>query len=68
MWNLSYPRIAEQDLAATRARAALHSSIARLPREAPGRHPVREAVGGLLIRAGARLLMPSTPSAPSTVR
>jgi len=59
MWNLSYPRVAEQDLAATRAQAALHSSIERA---VPGRRPIREAVGGLLIRAGARLVMPSTPS------
>ena len=68
MWNLSYGRIAEQDLAAARARAAHDALIAQLPRTVRSRHPIRAAVGEFLIRVGARLVMPSTPSTPSTVR
>jgi len=68
MWNLSYLRIAEQDLAAARAQAANEALIARLRRPACGRRPVRSAVGGLLIRVGARLVMPPTPPTASTAR
>jgi hypothetical protein len=68
MWNLSYGRIAAEDLAAAHARAARAALIAQLPRTTRDRHPIRAAIGELLIRAGARLVMSATPSTPSTVR
>lgn len=68
MWNLSYLRIAEQDLAAARAQAAHEALIAQLPRPVRGRRPVRSAVGGFLIRVGFRLVMPPTPPTASTAR
>jgi hypothetical protein len=65
MWNLSYGRIAEEQLATARTQAAHDALLAQLPGTAGRRHLVRRTVGELLIRAGARLVM---PSAPSTVR
>lgn len=65
MWNLSYGRVAADELEAARAQAAYDSLVAQLPRPGQARHPVRRAIGELLIRIGARLVM---PSAPSTVR
>lgn len=64
MWNLSYGRVAAEQLEAARAQAAHDVLVAQLPGRA-GRHPLRQAVGELFIRVGARLVM---PSAPSTVR
>lgn len=68
MWNLSYGRVAADDLEAARATAAYGALLAGLPGAARHRHPLRQALGELLIRAGARLVMPSTPSTPSAVR
>jgi hypothetical protein len=65
MWNLSYGRVAAADLDAARAHASYDALLAELPAGAGDRHRVRRAVGELLIRAGARLVMPSAPSAPS---
>jgi hypothetical protein len=63
MWNLSYGRVAEQDLASWRAGAARATLIAQASPPGGAAHPVRQAIGELLIRAGARLAMPSSPAA-----
>jgi hypothetical protein len=68
MWNLSYGRVAEQELESWRAEAARAALIAQAPRPAGGAHPIRQAFGELLIRAGARLVMPSAPPAASSPR
>jgi hypothetical protein len=68
MWNLSYGRVAEEELAAWRADAARAALIAETARAAAAAHPVRRAVGEFLIRLGARLVMPSTPPAATTSR
>ena len=65
MWNLSYGRVAAADLDAARAQASYDALIAHLPAGSGAPHWIRRAVGELLIRAGARLVMPSAPSAPS---
>jgi len=66
MWNLSYGRVAAEQLEAARTQAAYDALLAQLPVPSGGRrHPVRQAVGELFIRVGARLVM---PAAPSTVR
>ena len=66
MWNPSFPRLAEQQLAAARAEASRARLIGQLPPPITGRHPLREAVGQLLIRIGAKLVMTSTPTTPTT--
>lgn len=68
MWNLSYGRVAADELEAARDRAAHAALLAHAPAVARGRHQLRQAVGELLIRVGARLVMPSTPSSPSAAR
>lgn len=62
MWNLSYGRVAADQLASAHAEAARDRMIAELPRPVGGRHPLRQALGEFLIRVGARLVMPSSPS------
>lgn len=62
MWHLSYARIAEEQVAAARAEAAYDALVAQLPSPAGRRHPLRQVIGELFIRIGARLVMPSTPS------
>jgi len=68
MWNLSYGRVAADELDAARAAAARATLLAQMPASSRRRHPFRQAVGELLIRVGARLVMPSTPSTPSAAR
>ncbi|MDQ1746591.1 MAG: hypothetical protein QOD07_854 [Frankiaceae bacterium] len=62
MWNLSYGQVAAAGLDAARVQASYDALIAQLPAGPGGPHRIRRAVGELLIRAGARLVMPSTPS------
>ncbi|MDQ1684487.1 MAG: hypothetical protein QOC82_1224 [Frankiaceae bacterium] len=68
MWHLSYGQIAAEQLAAAHAAAAHDALIAQLPGTASRRHPVRQAIGQLLIRVGARLVMPSAPTTTSAAR
>jgi len=62
MWNLSYGRVAAEQLAVARAEAAYDALVAQLPHPTGRRHPLRQALGELFIRIGARLVMPTTPS------
>jgi hypothetical protein len=64
MWHQSYGRIAAERLEQDRADAARAALVAQAPAGASDRR-VRRAIGGLLIRIGARLAMPPAPCPPS---
>ena len=55
-----------QTMHADRVEASARRAVVRSARAAPGRRPVREAIGRMLVRTGSRLLPDERTPAPAS--